>query len=67
VGAKKKKRFRLPYWLGGGDRTCAGCGRRHAHHAETRCVACDRPQCSFCIEVVEGEPFCSECMAGGGP
>jgi hypothetical protein len=67
VGTRKKKWFRLPYWLTGGDRTCAGCGRRHAHHNETRCAACDRAYCAFCVDVVAGEPFCSECMAGGGP
>ncbi|HVE73353.1 MAG TPA: hypothetical protein VNI54_18435 [Thermoanaerobaculia bacterium] len=67
MATKKKRRFRLPYWLGGGDRTCHGCGRRHSHHVEARCAACDRAYCSFCIDAVDGEPHCADCMAGGGP
>ena len=64
----KKKLFRIPYWLHGGDRSCAGCDRGHAHDLEVRCAACDRPFCSFCVTVVEGEPFCSQCdISGGGP
>ena len=63
----KAKVLRVPYWLGAGHSTCAGCGRRHAHHVETRCVACDREYCPFCVEDVEGEAFCAECVAGGGP
>ncbi|MGZ5431470.1 MAG: hypothetical protein ACXW5U_05555 [Thermoanaerobaculia bacterium] len=63
---KRLLRRLLPYWLAGGDQTCECCGHRHAHHVEARCVACDRPRCSMCVIIVDGEVFCSECHAEGG-
>ncbi|MEO8383376.1 MAG: hypothetical protein ABI779_27215 [Acidobacteriota bacterium] len=59
---RKKKHRWLPYWLFGNEQHCAGCEAPHAHAVEARCVGCDRPQCPVCIEIVEGEVFCSACL-----
>ena len=65
--ALRKKRLEVPYWLASGEQRCAVCERTHALAVTVYCVACDRPQCSFCITIVEGEGFCPDCHAEHEP
>jgi hypothetical protein len=62
VGIRKKLRRLVPYWLRSHEQACVACGAPHAHAVEVRCVACDRAHCSFCVVIVEDDPFCIECQ-----
>ncbi|HEX2835540.1 MAG TPA: hypothetical protein VHW00_21185 [Thermoanaerobaculia bacterium] len=65
---KKKLKKLVPYWLSSHhEQVCAVCETPHAYAVETRCVACDLPNCQFCVVVVAGEPYCPGCHDEGRP
>jgi predicted sulfurtransferase len=54
-------KLRLPYWLRSSDAHCAACEAPHAHAVTAHCAACDREHCPMCVEIVDGEVFCTGC------
>ena len=58
----KPKRNR-PWWLEEDGGSCPACSQAYAYQTEYRCVVCDGPLCTMCVETttIEIEIRCSGC------
>jgi hypothetical protein len=60
AGTKRNR----PWWLEDDGGICPACSHAYAYQTEYRCIACDGPVCSVCIETtVEVEVICSGCVS----
>jgi hypothetical protein len=57
-----KSQRNRPWWLEEDGGICPACGHAYAYQTEYRCVACDAPMCSLCVETtIEIEICCVGC------